>query len=80
MGLRDILTGMQNGPLGQRPPTSGGIGCGMSPIVLALLGILAYKALKGKPSPVEIRGVVGKAEALDAIRKSIDLYKQKFSK
>ena len=48
MGLRDILTGMQNGPRGQRPPTSGGSGGGMSPIVLALLGLLAYKALKGR--------------------------------
>jgi inorganic pyrophosphatase len=39
-----------------------------------------YKHLKGKPAPVEIRGIGGKAEALAAIRKSVDLYKQKFSK
>jgi inorganic pyrophosphatase len=39
-----------------------------------------YKALKGKPSPVEIRGIAGKQEALAAVRKGIDLYKQKFSK
>jgi uncharacterized protein YidB (DUF937 family) len=48
MGLQDILNGMQNGPRGQRPPSSGGSGGGgMSPITMALLGLLAYKALKG---------------------------------
>jgi uncharacterized protein YidB (DUF937 family) len=47
MGLQDILTGMMNGPRGQRQPSSGG-GGGMSPIVMALLGLLAYKALKGR--------------------------------
>ncbi len=39
-----------------------------------------YKALKGKPAPVEIKGIMGKAEAVAAIKKSIELYKQKFSK
>jgi len=39
-----------------------------------------YKMLKGKPAPVEIRGIAGKQEALAAVNKSIDLYKQKFSK
>ena len=48
MGLRDILTGMQNGPRGQPQPSSGSGGGGMSPIVIALLGLLAYKALKGR--------------------------------
>src|SRR5262245_20182969 len=47
MGLQDILTGMMNGPRGQRQPSSAG-GGGMSPIVMALLGLLAYKALKGR--------------------------------
>ncbi len=59
MGLLDILNGMQNGPAGQpqgRPAGSGG----MSPITMALLGLLAYKAMKsfggqqpapGAPSP-----------------------------
>ena len=47
MGLRDILTGMMNGPRGQRQPSSGG-GSGMSPLVIALLGLLAYKAFKGR--------------------------------
>jgi len=45
MGLMDILNGMQNGPHGQQAPAAGG--GGMSPITMALLGLLAYKALKG---------------------------------
>jgi len=44
MGLIDVLNGMQNGPRGQRDPSSGG---GMSPITMAILGLLAYKAVKG---------------------------------
>lgn len=45
MGLMDILNGMQNGPRGQRDAApSGG---GMSPWMMALLGLLAYKAVKG---------------------------------
>jgi uncharacterized protein YidB (DUF937 family) len=43
MGLLDVLNGMQNGPRGQRTPSSGG---GMSPITMAILGLLAYKAMK----------------------------------
>ncbi len=39
-----------------------------------------YKALKGKPAPVEIKGILGKAEAMTAINKSIELYKKKFAK
>lgn len=39
-----------------------------------------YKALKGKPAPVEIKSIKGKAEAVEAVKKSIELYKQKFSK
>jgi hypothetical protein len=50
MGLLDILNGMQNGPRGQQQPKSSGSssGGGMSPIMMALLGLLAYKALKGR--------------------------------
>jgi uncharacterized protein YidB (DUF937 family) len=45
MGLIDVLNGMQNGPHGPRgAPASGG--GGMSPITMAILGLLAYKALK----------------------------------
>ena len=39
-----------------------------------------YKALKGKPAPVEISAVKGKDAAIDAIKKSVELYKAKFSK
>jgi len=42
MGLLDVLTGMRNGPRG-----AGGGSGGMSPITLGLLGLLAYKAIKG---------------------------------
>lgn len=45
MGLIDVLNGMQNGPRGQRDPTSSS--GGMSPITMAILGLLAYKAVKG---------------------------------
>lgn len=44
MGLLDVLTGMQNGPRGARSMDGGG---GMSPITMALLGLLAYKSVKG---------------------------------
>jgi len=51
MGLMDILNGMQNGPRGQTKAGSGG----MSPMTMALLGLLAYKAFKGmhggQPAP-----------------------------
>jgi uncharacterized protein YidB (DUF937 family) len=40
MGLMDILNGMQNGPRGQTKPGQGG----MSPITMAILALLAYKA------------------------------------
>jgi len=49
VGLLDVLTGMSNGPRG------GGFGSrgrgGMSPILLAALGLLAYKAVKGMKAP-----------------------------
>jgi uncharacterized protein YidB (DUF937 family) len=44
MGLTDILNGMQKGPHGQTDPNAKG---GMSPITMAILALLAYKALKG---------------------------------
>jgi uncharacterized protein YidB (DUF937 family) len=56
MGLMDVLRGMQHGPHGQSAPRSGtgsgtgtgtgSTGTGMSPITMAILGLLAYKALK----------------------------------
>jgi uncharacterized protein YidB (DUF937 family) len=49
MGLMDILNGMQNGPRGQSQPAPSGSQSsgGMSPMMMALLGLLAYKAMKG---------------------------------
>jgi uncharacterized protein YidB (DUF937 family) len=46
MGLLDILHGMQNGPHGQSTPNANEGGGGMSPLTIALLGLLAYKAVK----------------------------------
>jgi uncharacterized protein YidB (DUF937 family) len=54
MGLLDILTGMQNGPHGNQSQAGQKSG-GMSPLMMALLGLLAYKAVKGmggdRPAP-----------------------------
>lgn len=36
-----------------------------------------YKTLKGKPAPVSINGIKGRAEALAAVKKSVELYKKK---
>jgi uncharacterized protein YidB (DUF937 family) len=49
MGLMDILNGMQNGPRGGSQVRAQGsdAGGGMSPITMALLGLLAYKTIKG---------------------------------
>ena len=44
MGLMDILNGMQNGPRGAQSPNAGSRG--MSPITMAILGLLTYKAVK----------------------------------
>jgi uncharacterized protein YidB (DUF937 family) len=46
MGLMDILNGMQNGPRGARHNTGGQGSGGMSPLTMALLGLLAFKAIK----------------------------------
>jgi uncharacterized protein YidB (DUF937 family) len=45
MGLLDVLNGMQQGPRGPSTPSaqSGG---GMSPMTMAILGLLAWKAVK----------------------------------
>jgi uncharacterized protein YidB (DUF937 family) len=49
MGLLDVLNGMQNGPRGAPKPASANTSSsgGMSPIMMALLGLLAFKAFKG---------------------------------
>ncbi len=59
IGLLDILNGMQNGPRGQADPNAKG---GMSPMTMAILALLAYKAFQkirqpsdastGVPAPV----------------------------
>ena len=44
MGLLDVLSGMSNAQPGQRAPESSG--GGMSPITKAIIGMLAYQAIK----------------------------------
>jgi inorganic pyrophosphatase len=39
-----------------------------------------YKALNGKKNNVEIKGIKGKEEAIKAIQKSVEMYKDKFGK
>jgi uncharacterized protein YidB (DUF937 family) len=46
MGLMDVLNGMQNGPRGARHNTGGQSSGGMSPLTMALIGLLAFKAIK----------------------------------
>ena len=46
MGLLDVLNGMQNGPRGPSTPSSQSGSGGMSPITMAILGLLAWKAVK----------------------------------
>jgi uncharacterized protein YidB (DUF937 family) len=42
----DVLNGMQNGPRGARHNTGGTSSGGMSPLTMALIGLLAFKAIK----------------------------------
>jgi len=46
MGLLDILNGMQNGPRGPSTPSAKEDGGGMSPMTMAILALLAWKAVK----------------------------------
>jgi uncharacterized protein YidB (DUF937 family) len=47
MGLLDVLNGMQNGPRGPSTPSAqSDSGGGMSPMTMAILGLLAWKAMK----------------------------------
>lgn len=69
MGLLDVINGMQHGPRGQ--PQSGAIGSGsggMSPLTMALLGLLAYKALKSSGGLGHIFGGVQPAQPGSAPR------------
>jgi uncharacterized protein YidB (DUF937 family) len=45
MGLLDVLNGMQQGPRGPSDPSAQSRG-GMSPMTMAILGLLAWKAVK----------------------------------
>ena len=68
MGLLDIINGMQNGPRGQRQAgsidsNSKKVG-GMSPIMMALLGLVAYKAFKGRGGQPAAPGGTGNASPL----------------
>jgi uncharacterized protein YidB (DUF937 family) len=54
MGLLDILNGMQNGPRGRSDSASGS--GGMSPITMAILALLAYKAFKKINQPSATAG------------------------
>jgi uncharacterized protein YidB (DUF937 family) len=45
MGLLDVLNGMQQGPRGPSDPSEQSSG-GMSPMTMAILGLLAWKAVK----------------------------------
>ena len=70
MGLVDILHGMQNGPRGKSlPGNNPSGGSRMSPLTMALIGLLAYKAVKhfggsqasagaGQPAPQPPGGTV----------------------
>lgn len=68
MGLLDVLKGMQNGPHGQPQPNKPGSAKsgGMSPLMMALLALLAYKAVKGSGSshPSAVPAGTGKASSL----------------
>jgi uncharacterized protein YidB (DUF937 family) len=46
MGLLDVLNGMQNGPRGSSTPSAQSEGGGMSPMTMAILALLAWKAVK----------------------------------
>ncbi len=70
MGLLDVLNGMQNGPRGPSgPSTQSSSSGGMSPMTMAILGLLAWKAVKHltasqpgsapQPAPAPSGGVAG---------------------
>jgi len=46
MGLLDVINGMQQGPRGPSTPSAQQGKSGMSPLTMAILGLLAYKAVK----------------------------------
>jgi len=46
MGLLDVINGMQQGPRGPSTPSSETSSGGMSPMTMAILGLLAWKAFR----------------------------------
>jgi uncharacterized protein YidB (DUF937 family) len=46
MGLLDVINGMQQGPRGSSTPSSSQPSGGMSPMTMAILGLIAWKAFK----------------------------------
>lgn len=46
MGLQDVLQGMSNGPRGGQSAAPSSGGGGMSPLIMALLGYVAFKGIK----------------------------------
>jgi uncharacterized protein YidB (DUF937 family) len=46
MGLLDVLNGMQNGPRGPSTPSSEQSSGGMSPMTMAIIALLGWKAFK----------------------------------
>jgi uncharacterized protein YidB (DUF937 family) len=78
MGLLDVLNGMQQGPRGPSTPGPKSEGGGMSSMTMALLGLLAWKAVKhltaapagGTPGPAKSPAgggsVAGKPQASPA--------------
>ena len=81
MGLMDVLNGMQNGPRGQSGPSTGG--GGMSPITMALLGLLALPLAvapvrtiltrNDPPSLVAVLVATSKLEVIVAVLVSVGL-------
>ena len=69
MGLLDVINGMQQGPRGPSTPSaqSGG---GMSPMTMAILGLLAWKAIKhltaGQPGAAGQKSAPGQTGARPA--------------
>jgi uncharacterized protein YidB (DUF937 family) len=64
VGLIDVLNGMQNGPRGARGSSSGSSsGGGMSPLTMAILGLLAYKAVRSFTSQPATAGAGAPAPA-----------------
>jgi hypothetical protein len=60
MGLLDVINAMQNSRGGQRVPSSTTSSGGMSPMTMALLGLIAQRALKSfggaQPNPIPAGG------------------------